>query len=99
VRRQEIAETPIFPLNNSKFVILSDSVSAIQFVTKAANLHSTALLIKKSLSTIRQQNRELGLHWNSSHCDIHGNEKADFLAKSATKITSLTADTLSFNSV
>jgi hypothetical protein len=57
---RKIAETPIFPLNKAKFVILSDSVSAIQFVTKAANLHPTALLFKNSLSTSRQQNESCG---------------------------------------
>jgi ribonuclease HI len=96
---KKIAETTIFPLQKEKFVILSDSVAAIQFVTKAANLHPTALLFKKSLSKIRQQNRELGLQWIPSHCDIHGNEKADFLAKSATKVPPPPADILSFNSV
>jgi ribonuclease HI len=76
---RKISETPIFPLNKAKFVILSDSVSAIQFVTKAEKLHAAALLFKNSLLTSRQQNKELRLQWIPRHCDILGNEKADFL--------------------
>jgi len=55
----KIAESPTFPLNKAKFVILSDSVSLIQFVNKAPNLHPKTLLFKKSLSKVQQQNKKI----------------------------------------
>jgi hypothetical protein len=47
----------------------------------------------------RAKDKILGLQRIPSHCDIHGNEKADFMAKSATKIPPPPADTITFNSV
>jgi ribonuclease HI len=96
---EKIAETPAFPLNKTKFVILSDSVSAIQFITQAANLHPKSLLFKNSLASLRQQNKLLEAQWIPSHCKIMGNEKADFLAKSATKAPQPPAAPLSFKNV
>jgi hypothetical protein len=62
-----------FPTNKAKFVILR--VTVIQVVTKAANHQNSPGVFKKSLSTIQQQKRELGLQWIPSHCDIHGKVK------------------------
>jgi ribonuclease HI len=81
---KKIADTPVFPINIDKFVILSDSISAIQFVTQAANLHPTPLLFKKSLLKADQQ-QDLRMQWIPSHCDSLGKEKADFLIKASTK--------------
>jgi ribonuclease HI len=64
---KRIAETSIFLLNKANFIILSDSVSAIQLVNNTANLHPTAMHFIKSLSTLWQQNKELRIH---SHCEI-----------------------------
>jgi ribonuclease HI len=94
---KRIAETPDFPMHKKKFVILSDSVSAIQFITKTANLHPKSLIFKKSLAKIREQNRQLEIQWIPSHCDIMGNDKADLLAKAGTKKPPLPSSTMSYN--
>ncbi|XP_059477948.1 uncharacterized protein LOC132198144 [Neocloeon triangulifer] len=96
---QKVAEQDRFPLNKKKFVILSDSTSAIQFVCQPANLHPDSLLFKNSLVRLRKKNHELALQWIPSHCQILGNDKADFLAKAATKKISQLTKALTFNNV
>jgi hypothetical protein len=60
---------------------------------------NSAMLFKNSLSTSRQQNKELRLQWIPSHCNNLGNKKADFLAKAATKKPPPPTSKLTFNTV
>jgi ribonuclease HI len=94
---EKVADSPHLPRNKTKFVILCDSISAAQFVTRADNLHPQALLFKNLLAALRRQNKTLELQWIPSHCDILGNEKADYLAKLAAKKTPPPGGTISFN--
>jgi ribonuclease HI len=104
---RKIAETPIFPLNKAKFQvsilpILSSKVTASQPSNSSPKQqNSIQQLFKNSLSTSTspQQNKELRLEWIPSHCDILGNEKADFLANAATKKPPPQTSTLTFNIV
>jgi ribonuclease HI len=82
---ERIAETAIFPLRKTKFVILSDSKAAIQFITKAENYDELSLSFKQNLVMIGMQKKLLQLQWIPSHCKIPGNEKADALAKIGAK--------------
>ncbi|XP_059488302.1 uncharacterized protein LOC132204072 [Neocloeon triangulifer] len=96
---QKIAEVKNFPLNKTKFVILCDSISAMQFICQPANLHPDSLLFKISLVNLRARNHQLDLQWIPSHCQILGNEKADFLAKAGTKKICNQIKALTFNNV
>jgi len=88
---------PLSAGKETKFVILCDSISAAQFVTRADNLHPQALLFKNFLTALRQHNKTLELQWIPNHCDILGNKKADYLAKLAAKKTPPPGGTISFN--
>jgi ribonuclease HI len=96
---KKIADSQDLPLQKTKFVIFCDSISAIQYITQAANMHSDSLLFKKSLECIKEQNRQLELQWIPSHCDLLGNDKADLLAKKGTKMPPLPNGSMSFNTV
>jgi ribonuclease HI len=78
---ERIAETAIISLWKTKFVILSESNAAIQFITKAENYDELSLSFKQNLVMIGMQKKLLQLQWIPSHCKIPGNEKADALSK------------------
>ncbi|XP_059489242.1 uncharacterized protein LOC132204637 [Neocloeon triangulifer] len=94
---ESILEQPTFPLNKTRFVILSDSKAAIQSIANITNYHPTSLNFKKALVKLREKNYELSLQWIPSHTNIHGNELADALAKMGSKKPPLKSNGLSLD--
>ena len=71
--------------NQQNFVLLSDSLSALQSLTNGpTDLHTQQL--HNSLRTLSDNNRVV-LQWVPAHVGIAGNETADRLAKAAAKLT------------
>uniref|UniRef100_A0A8D8WXT1 RNase H type-1 domain-containing protein n=1 Tax=Cacopsylla melanoneura TaxID=428564 RepID=A0A8D8WXT1_9HEMI len=69
-----------------KIVILSDSKAAIQAIVNLND--SPSIQIREIRTTIKQLgklNKLIALQWIPSHCGLHGNEKADYLAKYVVK--------------
>ena len=70
-----------------KAVILSDSQAAIEAIV---NMDETPSSQIKNIRTIIKQlsnlKKKITLQWIPAHCGIHGNEKADSLAKKGTEI-------------
>ena len=66
----------------NKFVIYSDSLSAIESINSNRLKNALNIRINKVLSTI--SNKTIVFEWVPSHIDIIGNELADKAAKEAT---------------
>ncbi|XP_076047437.1 uncharacterized protein LOC143028972 [Oratosquilla oratoria] len=85
---------------HSKFVIFTDSLSALKSI-KTGN-HMENFLLGKIISTLSITSKSITLSWVPSHIGIFGNEKADILAKTALEIDSITdipLDIGTFNSI
>jgi ribonuclease HI len=68
--------------------IFSDCASALQAITdytpKPAQ-YLSILFTQKALAFLNNPANRISLHWTPSHCGIEGNERADELAKIATR--------------
>jgi ribonuclease HI len=68
--------------------IFSDYSSALQAITdytpKPAQ-YLSILFTQKALTFLNNPTNQISLHWMPNHCSIEGNEKADELAKIATR--------------
>jgi ribonuclease HI len=78
-----------FP-NTTKIAFFTDNAASVQAISdpKASSAQWFTLSfqkhIRKSLET--HPNLSISVSWCPSHCDIPGNERADFLAKEATSL-------------
>ena len=66
-----------------RYVIISDSLSALQVVTNPFTLHAAVVSMHTTLRELQQQGFEVQFCWSPSHVGIRGNERADDLARSA----------------
>ncbi|XP_072380897.1 uncharacterized protein [Diabrotica undecimpunctata] len=69
--------------NISNALIITDSLSSINTINQLYTKHSIALLIKKELATIQNDNYTVQFLWVPSHIALHGNEEADRTAQQA----------------
>jgi ribonuclease HI len=74
----------------NKIVILSDSKAAIQAIASSEEVDREVKLCKIQLLKLKNENKEVVLQWVPSHCNLHGNEKADYLAKRGSKMPQFT---------
>jgi len=65
------------------FVIFSDSLGAVQSISKGGPLMGPLLSIRQRVDELTGKGIELIIAWVPSHIGIQGNERADFLAKRA----------------
>lgn len=71
-------------------VICSDSLSALQMITKASFNNKSqyvTLKTKQLIVDLKRSGVDIQLAWIPSHTNIHGNDKADALAKAATSLS------------
>ena len=78
----EILEKYLKKNGNNKFVIYSDSLSAIQSIKSNRNQTSLNIRISDILNKIKK--KTIVFEWIPSHVNIAGNELADIGAKEAT---------------
>jgi phosphoribosyl-AMP cyclohydrolase len=74
------------PTAFKKAVLLVDSKSAIQ--TVASNKQATTQIVKeaRTITLLNRQDKKIAFQWVPSHVGIRGNETADLLAKTGTKL-------------
>lgn len=80
------ALTYIKLMNSNKFVILTDSRSALQHVARCSSyLRGTPIAyeIIKSIEELTSLSKEVILQWIPSHIGLTGNDEVDILAKQA----------------
>ena len=65
------------------FVIMSDSLSAIEAVTSVNKFDHITQEIQETLFSLRERGKKITIVWVPSHMGIEGNDRADLLAKSA----------------
>ena len=84
-RGTEYASSKAVP--GHKFVVFSDSKSALQRVIKIRENSNQERVerIKAALRDINEKRADIKLSWIPAHSKIKGNEKADAVAKSASK--------------
>jgi len=85
---------------DSKFVIFSDSLSAIESIKNNKNKNALNIKINQILGSIHD--KSIVFEWVPSHCKIPGNELADKAAKDATEeryIHRLPLNVAEFNSI
>lgn len=76
----------ILTLDHKKFVIFSDSRSALQHIARCVSGirgASVAYAILKKIQFLREKGVDLRLQWVPSHIGLKGNDEADILAKDA----------------
>ncbi|XP_072398193.1 uncharacterized protein [Diabrotica undecimpunctata] len=73
----------INPSNISNALITTDSLSYINTINTLYTKHPIALLIKKELATIQNNNYTAQFLWVPSHIGLQGNEEADRTAQQA----------------
>ncbi|XP_074026915.1 uncharacterized protein [Leptinotarsa decemlineata] len=67
----------------SNWIIVSDSLSAIQSLSQLYPTHPSLIEIKSELQISQKKNSNVQFLWCPSHIGIEGNEKADRLAREA----------------
>ena len=78
--------------------ILINSKSAIQAITGSNPASRRVSEIQESIKHLHNLQNKIVLQWISSHCDIQGNEQADFLSKKGTKIQQTSRNKIPFQS-
>ena len=78
--------------DSNKFLILSDSLSALQALKNLKTDHPFLACIHEILSTLRKKNKQIVFMWIPGHVNIRGNETADRLAKMALEKDPLKSD-------
>ena len=74
----------VFCLKNcNKFLILSDSLSALQALKQLKTDHPLLATIHEILPNLKQKDKDIVFMWIPGHVNIRGNETADKLAKMA----------------
>ena len=68
---------------DSKFIIFSDSLSAIESIKNNKNKNALNIKINQILGSIHD--KSIVFEWIPSHCNIPGNELANKTAKKATE--------------
>ena len=76
-------------MHNQSIVLLGDSQAAITLLAIKALIKCTVTLITvfnciRNLNQLGNQNH-VSIAWISAHAGVHGNEVADYLAKSGSK--------------
>ena len=66
-----------------KFMIFSDSLSALQALGKLKTDHPLLIQIQELLHTVNSDQKEIVFMWVPGHVGIRGNEAADRAAKEA----------------
>ena len=79
--------------NNNRFLICSDSLSALQTLKSGKENSLSHKIMQKIAST----NKIIELEWVPSHMDIPGNEAADQMANEALSLENITEIPLSYN--
>ncbi|XP_074026206.1 uncharacterized protein [Leptinotarsa decemlineata] len=69
--------------DHSKFLVITDSLSTLEAITKLNPEHPIILHIKHKLHSIIEKRKHIHFMWVPSHVGIAGNERADQLAKDA----------------
>ena len=69
---------------NQSIVVLVDSQAAIKSLIKCTVTSITVLNCIRNLNQLGKQNH-LSIAWIPGHAGVHGNEVADYLAKSGSK--------------
>ena len=71
-------------MHNQNIVVLVDSQAAIKALIKSTVTSITVLNCIRSLNQLGKQNH-LSIAWIPGHAGVHGNEVADYVAKSGSK--------------
>nr|XP_053627800.1 uncharacterized protein LOC128685341 [Cherax quadricarinatus] len=77
------AVTRIASMPVSSFVVVSDSLSALQAIQKFDTPHPLVLRIQLWLHRIFTKHKDIVFCWVPGHVDVQGNEQADTAARSA----------------
>ena len=71
-------------MHNQNIVVLVDSQAAIKALIKCTVTSITVLNCIRNLNQLGKQNH-VSIAWIPGHAGVHGNEVADYLAKSGSK--------------
>ena len=71
-------------MHNQNIVVLVDSQAAIKALIKCTVTSITVLNCIRNLNQLGKQ-KHVSIAWISGHAGVHGNEVADYLAKSGSK--------------
>ena len=71
-------------MHNQSIVVLVDSQAAIKALMKCTVTSITVLNCIRNLNQLDKQNH-VSIAWIPGHARVHGNEVADYLAKSGSK--------------
>ena len=81
----EVAKNlPLDKLHNQSIVALVDSQAAIKALIKCTVTSITVLNCIRNLNQLGKQNH-VSIAWIPGHAGVHGNEVADYIAKSGSK--------------
>ena len=72
-------------MHNQSIVVLVDSQAAIKSLIKCTDTSITVLNCIRNLNQSGKQNH-VSIAWISGHAGVHGNEVADYLPKSESKL-------------
>ncbi|XP_042901566.1 uncharacterized protein [Parasteatoda tepidariorum] len=83
-----------------KVVLLSDSQAAIQAIGSQGDaLSDEVLQCRRLIKLLALINKRVVIQWIPSHCNIYGNEQADFPARKGTQILQPSFSGLSYHSM
>ena len=71
-------------MHNQSIVVLVDSQAAIKALIKCTVTSITVFKCIRNLNQLSKQNH-VGIAWIPGHAGVHGNEVADYVAKSGSK--------------
>ncbi|MGL5072521.1 MAG: ribonuclease H family protein, partial [Aeromonas salmonicida] len=73
-------------LPDKNIAIISDSKAAIQAIASKESMDCEVRQCKVLLLRLYNESKEVVLQWIPAHCEVYGNEKADYLAKRGSKM-------------